>query len=419
MIAAILRAVYFSSGLNQTSVGRALRAVRSARADRSVSGPTSTEVAVPAEGPANEGILVAFRVSGGIGDHLIAARYIRDLVAAAGGFRFDVFSSRPEILDFVFGGVPGFNTGYSEYFAWHVKHYYRSYPLAIWVSHFAVSINEPANWAKLHRECGKLVRICEYLDRFRGDHMMNPLIDAHPMLDGQLGAKAVFMNLDRHRLAHAMSRIPYAGPTLDVAQDPGLRAALGLDQRPYVTVHNGFDAEFQTSFSFATRSTKVYPHYGAVIRILRDRHPELAFVQLGTKTSKPVPGIDHQLIGKTTLEETAALLAGAAVHLDNESGLVHLAACVGTVSCVLFGPTPAPYFGYAGNLNVSPRVCGGCWWSSKNWMTDCPRGMQQPVCLWETPPEAVAELMSDFLRDGSKPRALDRVAPPCLREEAA
>ena len=39
-------------------------------------------------------VIVAFRVSGGIGDHLIAARYIRDLLAAVGDFRFDIYSSR-------------------------------------------------------------------------------------------------------------------------------------------------------------------------------------------------------------------------------------------------------------------------------------------------------------------------------------
>ncbi len=40
-------------------------------------------------------VLVAFRISGGIGDHLIAARYIRDLLATVGDFKFDIYSFSP------------------------------------------------------------------------------------------------------------------------------------------------------------------------------------------------------------------------------------------------------------------------------------------------------------------------------------
>jgi ADP-heptose:LPS heptosyltransferase len=194
-----------------------------------------------------------------------------------------------------------------------------------------------------------------------------------------------------------MSGIAYGGHLFPIAIDPDALCKFGLQDQIYVTIHNGFDAEFQTAYGFADKSTKVYPHFAQVLSAVRARHHGLLVVQLGTTTSRTIEGVDVQLIGKTSLSETAGILAGAALHIDNESGLVHLAACLGTVSCVLFGPTPAAYFGYESNINISPIVCGGCWWTTANWMTHCPRRFEQPICLANTPPEAVANAISAFL----------------------
>jgi hypothetical protein len=340
--------------------------------------------------PDTTGILIAFRIQGGIGDHLLAARYVRDLLAAVGDFRFDIYSSRLEAAAWIFGTFLQFNRCYDEYFSWNALQFYRYYPLAMIISQFVVFQHEDADWVELHREHPKLVRVCEAIERFRHAQDLNEIIAVHPRLDGLLGSKAVFMNLDRHSFAHAMSGIAYGGHRLRLNLDPGLSERAGLNNRPYVTIHNGFDAEFLTTHGYAARSTKVYPHFDAVVALLRRQLPDLHIVQLGAATSRPIEGVDLQLIGRSSLRETAAILAGSSLHIDNESGLVHLAACVGTRSCVLFGPTPPAYFGYEENLNMAPRLCGGCWWATKDWTTNCPRGLDRPVCLHETPPDAVA-----------------------------
>lgn len=363
--------------------------------------------------PDTTGILVAIRIGGGIGDHLLAARYVRDLLAAAGDFRFDVYTSRVEAATWIFRGFPQFNRCYDEYFSWYARRFYRHYPLALTISQFVVLQHDDVLWPELHAQCPKLARICETLDRFRHARDLNEIIEAHPRLDNLLGTKAFFMSLDRHTFGHAMSGIGYGGPRLALAVDPALRARFGLDGRAYVTVHNGFDAEFETDYAYAKRSTKVYPHFDALLALLRRRRPDLFVVQLGTKTSVPIEGVDLQLINRTTLDDLAAILAGSSLHIDNESGLVHLAACLGRRACVMFGPTPAAYFGYDGNINIAPRTCGGCWWATRDWMTNCPRGFAQPVCLADTPPEAVAEAVLAALDapDAVLPQSVTRRAP--------
>jgi hypothetical protein len=341
--------------------------------------------------------LVAFRIGGGIGDHLIAARYIRDLIAAVGELRFDVYSSRPEVAKWVFSAMSQFNRCYDEYFLWDSRQNYKYYDIAITVTQFITLRHESAKWNRLSNENPKLVRICQTIDRFRHTHHLNEIISAHPYLDGTLGAKAVFMNLTRNNFVNAMSGIPFGGPRLTIQIDRSLSQRLGLHERPYLTIHNGFDAEFHSIPGASHRSTKAYPHFESVLEALRARRPDLFIVQVGSQTSRPIAGIDLQLINKTNLAEVAAIIDGSLLHIDSETGLVHLAACVGTVSCVIFGPTPVAYFGYHDNINISPPTCGGCWWSTRDWMINCPRGFKEPICLSETSPETVADAIIAYL----------------------
>ena len=103
-------------------------------------------------------------------------------------------------------------------------------------------------------------------------------------------------------------------------------------------------------------------------------HRSFSFVQIGTVTSEPIAECDLILLNQTSLDEVAGLLGQASLHLDNEGGLVHLAACLGTRSAVVFGPTPSDYFGYPANINIEPPVCGGCWFMTRTWMDACAKG---------------------------------------------
>jgi ADP-heptose:LPS heptosyltransferase len=119
--------------------------------------------------------------------------------------------------------------------------------------------------------------------------------------------------------------------------------------------------------------------------------PHLRFVQLGTVTSEPIEECDLILLNRTSMDEASGLIAQAALHIDNESGLVHLAACAETRAAVVFGPTPSDYFGYPGNINIDPPVCGNCWWMTRTWMDACAKGFATPRCMTEQNPEVVAD----------------------------
>ena len=52
--------------------------------------------------------------------------------------------------------------------------------------------------------------------------------------------------------------------------------------------------------------------------------------------------------GRLTLPEASACLARCALFVGNDSGLMHLAAAIGTPTLGLFGPTPAREYAPAG-----------------------------------------------------------------------
>jgi len=329
-------------------------------------------------------LCVAVLVSGGVGDLIVIARFLRDLQAAAGPFRFDLFFRHSATADWVFAGVEGYRACYSDFLFDRLKD---EYSAAMRISSFVLIFREVQGHRL--RENVSLCNALDDIDRFRSK--ISVFVDRHPFMDGFLGQKAVYMNRTRADFLHLMARIPYAGPRLDLPVETEAVEALGLAGTRYITVHTGFDPDFVIS---GGRATKCYPHTNRLVELLKQRLSGYVFVQIGVpSTSERLAAVDVCLLGRTRLAGAAALVGGAVLHIDNEGGLVHIAAALGVRSCVLFGPTSPEYFGYADNINVRPAVCGGCWWINDTWMDLCPRGFETPRCLSEQPPEAVADII--------------------------
>ncbi len=326
------------------------------------------------------------RVTGGIGDHIVAARFLRDLLAAVGPLAFDIYTSKREAAAWIFASLDADVTCRDEKILW--ERLRPDYAAALYVTQFALVYSDIADWAYITARAPKLVDVCAKLEAFGS--RIEPCIQHHPRLDGHLGRIASFMGLDRRTFLQAMAGIAYGGDTLPLDVDPTALEKFGLAERPYITVHNGFDAEFGRA---TVTSTKVYAGFDEVIARMKALFPDLCVVQIGTVTSRPIPSADINLIGATTLRELAAVVQNARLNVDNESGVVHLASCFDVRSCVVFGPTSVEYYGYPQNINLAPPVCGGCWWLNEDWMARCAKGYEQAICMTERTPESVFEAL--------------------------
>jgi ADP-heptose:LPS heptosyltransferase len=118
--------------------------------------------------------------------------------------------------------------------------------------------------------------------------------------------------------------------------------------------------------------------------------------------------VNLDLVGRTTLGEAAAIISKSRLHLDNESGLVHLATALGVKCCVIFGPTSLDYFAYETNINLAPKFCGGCWWINDTWMEQCPRGFVEARCMTAHDPASIASAVLSAIDADRLPNGSDK-----------
>jgi ADP-heptose:LPS heptosyltransferase len=207
-----------------------------------------------------------------------------------------------------------------------------------------------------------------------------------------LWRRALDAGLNMYRLAaHTAGMEDVDFETLVVARAPDAAVrALGLPPR-YLVVGNGAQALHAALF----QCTKTLPHpkMQALVHALRPLG--LPLVHLGeSRDEPPLHGVDHDLRGRTTVAEAAAVLAGAASFVVPESGLSNLARAAGARGVVFFGSTPPEFFGFRHNVNIAPSACGGCWWTTPSYLTQCPRLMREPECLSSIPLDAVVSAVA-------------------------
>lgn len=370
---------------------RSVQRVRAARQARVISKALQSQ---SREGQCSD-LRIAIRIDGGIGDHVVAVRFLRDLLAEVGPLDLDIYSTKKSAAAWLFRSQNASVRWFDEWMLWDRVH--KAYPLSLYLTQFVEIPDDIADWRRLADASPKLFEISQNIVKFR------PQIDAcmihHPDLDGQLGRIATSMGLDRRTFLQGMASIRYGGDRLPIEVDEGALRKFGLLDRPFITIHNGFDPEFK---KHSQESTKVYPRFDEVVRAIKLEFPEFLVVQVGTVTSRRIDAVDVDLIGVTNLKELAAIIERSALNIDNESGIVHLARCFEVRSCVVFGPTSLEYFSYPENINVAPPVCGGCWWVNKTWMTQCAKGYAQPPCMALQLPEAIVEALRGHLRSASR-----------------
>ncbi len=162
---------------------------------------------------------------------------------------------------------------------------------------------------------------------------------------------------------------------------------------PYITVHSGINATFNIGMK---TPLKCWPteKWEAFLTLFKKEFPTIQLVQLGGKNSPRFAHVDVCLLGQTPVEDLPAILNGAQLHIDGESGLVQLTRWLKTRAVVLFGPTAPCLFALDKNINLTTDRCGHCMWlEGPLWHTQCVLGY--PACqhMQAHTPQAVLEVV--------------------------
>jgi heptosyltransferase-2 len=139
---------------------------------------------------------------------------------------------------------------------------------------------------------------------------------------------------------------------------------------------------------------------GQRIVLLGDKRDSQESGMVGSR----LPHRVHNLMGRTTLVEAAAIVAGANVVISNDSGLMHLAGFLGAPVVGIFGSTSPEWTRPLGSIVRIARAQVEC---SPCFKRTCPGNDYS--CLSSIIPEAVAELAREImLPPGHEPREVAR-----------
>lgn len=168
-----------------------------------------------------------------------------------------------------------------------------------------------------------------------------------------------------------------------------------LKLKKYITINCGADMRYVNS---GYQPTKIWPkeYFEDFIRLFKKVFSQYEVIQLGAEMQERIKGADRHLLG-LSFELVTYILKNSSVHIDDESGLVHLATAIGTKCIGLFGPTKPDVFGYEQNINICTDICSSCAYNVSDWNARCLRGMDRPACMYSITPEMVMEEVDKYL----------------------
>lgn len=341
----------------------------------------------------NMPLVYSIKITGGLGDALMVARFVRDFQNEIDGDAyFDVYAQSPGIVSFFYENIPGFRKVF----------YQESYSLGLPGYDFSLIANQFVTFNEQQFSASKIVkRFPKVLEAYSVNSNIRTSIEkyisVHPYLDGAFADVATKQGKKRYSYLHEMVGIKYSENKLDLTLDEHVLERLGIASVKYITIHDGWDNNFNLA---AARPTKALPYdtWVTIVDKIKEELPGIKIVQLGGKTGANIPGVDFNFRNRIKFKESAAVIAGSLLHIDAESGLVHLGAALGTKCLVAFGPTNIDWFGYDTNINIAPSQCGNCWWSSDTWMDSCPLGYAKPVCTLTQDPDFIAKKAIEYLK---------------------
>lgn len=166
---------------------------------------------------------------------------------------------------------------------------------------------------------------------------------------------------------------------------------------PYITVHSGINASFNIGM---LTPLKCWPQdqWEQFLVLFKQKYPHIQVVQVGGKNSPRFANTDKCLLGETTVEDLPAILNGAHLHIDGESGLVQLTRWLPTKAIVLFANTAPSLFALDKNINLTADACGHCMWlEGPSWHVDCLLGYPTCANMQAHTPQKVLEAVARVL----------------------
>lgn len=334
---------------------------------------------------------VYFHLRGGIGDcaaNRISIMCLRELLPDA---VFYFFTDTPHAAEVLF--VPD------------DKHVFLTGQIPLWYRYdlaFEICLSfktTHVNWARVEKLAPQILPVLkkglarqEQLKFLVGDNYLTDEVLGRFMAarhESQLAAQSYLSGFDFD--------VETTGLLPGALLNPAVLDKYGLAGKKYITIHSGVNSliSLQGRQPLKCWTTDKWRTF---VTLFKKEFPDILVVQLGGKNSPVFDFADISLAGKTALTEMPAILNGALLHVDGESGLAQLTRWLKTKAVVFFAHTSLYCFGLKKNRNLSAGVCRPCMWLiGPNWYFDCALGYPSCKNLDATTPEIVMQAVREEL----------------------
>jgi ADP-heptose:LPS heptosyltransferase len=325
--------------------------------------------------------VIPILVEGGLGDNAIALPYLDGLREAVGQDRtYRLYSRHPEIIELLLPWS-GKVLSYANYLS-----DLKDFDWALTVTEFVLFT---VNKIQATMPPAMIAIFKEWLFHYKD---YGHFFDEFPRTAFILERLITNAGFNRYNFCFHQTGLPVR--EFKIKCD---RPALAPEK--YIVINDGFAAHHA-----CLRATKCWDllFWDETLKKLKNAYPNYAIVQLGDKRSIPIRNVDVCLLGKTDLEDMIRWLTHADLMIGNDSGPSHVRAWSKKPSIILFGPTPARYFGYPHNINLEGNLCFDCWWSmgdDLDWNSYCRFRFKDCIRMRSITPDQVFDAASHLLLD--------------------
>ena len=333
-------------------------------------------------------VSVAFTsISNGLGDVLIAKSAFNALVEMVPNCKIDIYFIKDKSKNYIeafYGGSKNLNRVLSsrDFYDANVQKY--DVALKVWHSVFIESANVDRLQAAAPDLLESLYGISQY-NKLTTDKYATVLRNI---------TRAHILGTNRYTALSCGGALPIRDNHVDIPLSPEAERRfreLGLNKN-YITIGSNLGKKNNLS----RHSLKEWPTAYATeyVSLLNIYLPQVEVVQIGGGDVEIIANADRHILN-ADLELVKHVLKNSLLHVDCESGLVHLATQLGTKCLVLFGPTDEKYYGFKENLNLVSDFCRPCVWAWDDG-NECLRGAKEPPCMAFSP-QLVCEVTCNYI----------------------
>jgi hypothetical protein len=255
-----------------------------------------------------------------------------------------------------------------------------------------------------------MTRFPELFERNTDVDAVVPFDGRYERLVNWLGGRAWYAHYGGHNHETDHSPIPQRHIIALMCQACGITGPVRL--RPYLRLADeerragrlasrqiALHSSGRSAYS-AMRNKEWFPD--RLQRVVHQLRGDYTIVQLGSRDDPPLDGC-VDLRGRTSMRQSAAILANSTLFLGQVGFLMHLTRAVDRPSVIIYGGRELPWqSGYSCNTNLAGRpACSPCWrWNA------CDHPIER-ACMREIEVERVVEAVRERAARADEPLAED------------